>query len=420
MMNSEGAPAYMDTISVLVVDDSALMRNLVSRMIEHAPDMTVVGKAMNGDFALQKIPMLKPDVIILDLEMPKMNGLEFLEERRKQGIDVPVIILSSIARKGAKVTMDALAMGAADFVTKPSGSISTDIHVVADHVQALIRAYGGRYARSIGKDIPHIPPEDAVRQVGEDVTQPASPAPSAAPAAEPPVETEQPPPQVPVSPDRSQPAPDTRAHGFPPFAAGPLPSRIELIAIGISTGGPNALRKMLAAIDRGLEVPIIIVQHMPAGFTYEFAKSLDRICPLSVKEAEDGDALIPGRILISPGNYHIEVSAAEKKVVRLSSAAPENGHRPSADVLFRSAAAHFGNRCMAVIMTGMGRDGAREIGTLYQHGAITLAQDPASCVVYGMPKVAFDAGYIRRQVPLAHMADMICTLAASPKEVLQA
>lgn len=163
----------MDTISVLVVDDSALMRNLITRMIEQSPDMKVVGKAMNGDFALQKIPILKPDIIILDLEMPKMNGLEFLEARRKQGIDVPVIILSSIARKGAKVTMDALAMGAADFVTKPSGSISTDIHVVADQVQALIRAYGGKYARSIGKTIPDPPVGNAETQAGYREAPPA-------------------------------------------------------------------------------------------------------------------------------------------------------------------------------------------------------------------------------------------------------
>lgn len=401
----------MDSISVLVVDDSALMRNLVSRMIDQSPDMQVVGKAMNGRFALQKIPQLKPDIIVLDLEMPVMNGLEFLEARRKQGIDIPVVILSSIAQKGARITMDALSMGAADFVTKPSGSVSTDIHVVADQLQALIRAYGGKYARGAGKTLPEPPPHGDDSQAG-------------APPAQPTAESLDTPPQAqqPPRPAADQAAPQRAAapRGLPPLTPGALPKRVEVILIGISTGGPNALRKMLAAIDRSCSIPMVIVQHMPAGFTKEFARSLDRICPLQVKEAEDGDRLTPGRILIAPGDKHILLQAdSSRGHVRLSDDLPENGHRPSADVMFRSAAAVFGNRCAAFIMTGMGRDGAREIGTLYSKGAITIGQDAASCVVYGMPKVAWDAGYLHKQLSLSHMADAITRITTDPLTALQ-
>lgn len=404
----------MDTISVLVVDDSALMRNLVSKIVDEDPDMTVAGKAMNGEFALQKIPILKPDIIILDLEMPKMNGLEFLEARRKQGIDIPVIILSSIARKGAKVTMDALSMGASDFVTKPSGSISTDIHVVAHHLQALIRAYGGKYARSKGKNIP----EDHHPDTSVDI------------AAQPETLAKE---DRKKEPDRTRTAPETqektRLHlpetaeqprGLIKRQPGPAPKRIDAIVIGISTGGPNALRKMLAAIDRDIKQPILIVQHMPAGFTLEFAKSLDRICPLSVSEAKDGDIIEQGHVYIAPGNYHIEIQNSSHNLgsIKLSSAPAENGHRPSADVLFRTAAELYGNRCLAVIMTGMGRDGAREIGSLYEKGAICIGQDPASCVVYGMPKVAWDAGYLQQQIPLSQMAERISAIVKDPAAAL--
>jgi two-component system chemotaxis response regulator CheB len=169
---------------------------------------------------------------------------------------------------------------------------------------------------------------------------------------------------------------------------------------------------VFAKIDADLSQPIVVVQHMPAGFTAEFAKSLDRICPLEVKEAAEGDLVKPGRILIAPGDKHIEV---EKKplatIAHLSDAPPVNGHRPSADVLFASVARQFGNRAMGVIMTGMGRDGARELGSIYSEGGLTLGQDEASSVVYGMPKVAFELGHVMEQVPLSKMAEKICQLA---------
>ena len=355
-----------DEISVLIVDDSALMRNLISRMIEATPGLVVADRAMNGHFALQKLERCKPDVIVLDLEMPQMNGIEFLKERKLLGIDIPVIILSSIARRGAEITMEALALGASDFIMKPSDTQHEDIQGIKEHLTNMLLVYGKQYRQSKGLKEPAIPKKS--------------------------VETE--PPKI---------APLTNA---------PKPGPIEIIAIGISTGGPNALREVFAKLDKDLPAPIVVVQHMPPGFTEEFAKSLDKLCPLEVKEAAEGDIIKPGRVLIAPGDKHIEV---EKRplatVVHLSDAPPVNGHRPSADVLFASVAKEFGNRAMGVIMTGMGKDGAKELGTILKAGGLTLGQDEVTSIVYGMPKVAWEMGHVMEQVPLSKMAERICTLA---------
>ncbi len=378
-----------DPVSVLIVDDSALMRNLISKMVEATPGLVVADRAMNGLFALQKIPRCKPDVIVLDLEMPEMNGIEFLRERKRNGIDIPVVILSSIARRGAEVTMEALALGASDFIMKPSGSVSEDIHTVKDHLCNMLLAYGSQHRIKHGTlkgtthfEIPERPSTDS----------------------------------RPVSGISARPQPMTQ-----PVKEKPVPLRspgtTELIAIGISTGGPNALREVFANIDPNLQVPIVVVQHMPPGFTFEFAKSLDRICPLEVKEASEGDIVKPGRILIAPGDHHITV---EKKslatIAHLNQNDCRNGHRPSADVLFESVAREYGNRAMGVIMTGMGRDGAHELGTMYREGAITLAQNPESCVVYGMPKVAWESGHAMEQVSLQDMAARISSLAMEMRD----
>lgn len=190
------------------------------------------------------------------------------------------------------------------------------------------------------------------------------------------------------------------------------PGRIEIIAIGISTGGPNALREVFSKIDPGLKQPILVVQHMPAGFTEEFANSLNGICPLEVKEAKDGDLIKGGRILIAPGNYHIYVERKSlAMVVRLSDAPQRNGHRPSADVLFESVAEQYQNRALGVIMTGMGNDGAVQLAEMRRQGAHTLGQDEHSCIVYGMPKVAFELGGVQKQVSLQDMAYEISRLA---------
>ena len=371
----------LEPVNVLVVDDSALMRNLVSRMIEATPGLRVADKAMNGLFALQKIPRCDPDVIVLDIEMPEMNGIEFLRERKRLGIDIPVVILSAVAKKGAEVTMEALALGASDFIAKPSGSISSDIHTVAAELARLLLVYGTQHQKSRGKTPPAYPFESPELLLGK---------------GPPPAATQ----------SRGGPKPVARA--LTKRAPGP----VDLIAIGISTGGPNALRQIFSRIDPGLVPPVVVVQHMPAGFTEEFSRSLDRICPLEVKEAADGDLLVKGRVLIAPGDRHLLVEKRSlATVARLSDAPPENGHRPSADVLFASVAREFGNRALGVIMTGMGRDGARELGSVARAGGLTLGQDETSSVVYGMPKVAFELGHVMEQVSLERMADKISELA---------
>ena len=361
----------MKDVSVMICDDSALMRNLIGRIVDEAVGLVLAGKAMNGKFLLDKLPRIKPDIILLDLEMPEMNGIEFLKERKRLNIDIPVVILSSIAVKGAKITMDALSLGASDFILKPSGSISEDIHVVRDKIVATLLAYGKKSGTSGISSLA----QNTIQKTGGKTTK----------------ETHEP----------------KKVHvisAIPREKGG----AIEIVAIGISTGGPNALRRVLANIAPDFPVPVLIVQHMPAGFTTEFAKSLDRICPLDVKEVTDGDVLSPGRIFIAPGNFHIEVERKKlAAVVRTSSADLMNGHRPSADILFSSVAKYYGGNTLAVIMTGMGRDGATEIGTIFAKGGITVGQDEESSVVYGMPKVAAERGFIDHVVSLDDMASTL-------------
>ena len=399
-----------DNISVLVCDDSALMRNLISRIVENTEGLTVCAKAMNGQMALDRIEDAKPDVIVLDIEMPVMTGIEFLRERKKRHIDIPVIVLSSIATEGASVTMEALELGASDFLTKPNGSVSADLSSVADRLVELLSSYGFAYATLSGKNV--YEPDFFIRQIKmreaerfvlekkkekfetlqeqnvEKVTDKFVPRASKFEWA---------------PPERKAPAVIT------PQREG---GRIDVIAIGISTGGPNALREVFKLIDPHLKQPILVVQHMPAGFTKEFANSLNKICPLNVQEAEDEMKITGGNIYIAPGNYHILVERRPLgNVIRLSQEPQRNGHRPSADVLFESVAEVYKNNALGVIMTGMGKDGANELAKMRSQGAWTLGQDEASSIVYGMPRVAYELGAVQKQVPLREMADAISSLA---------
>ena len=372
----------MEPISVLIVDDSALMRNLISRMLESDPDIDVVGTAMNGNFALRKTAGLKPDVIVLDLEMPELDGIGFLEKRQENGWDIPVVILSAVAKKGAEVTMKALSLGASDFITKPSGTPEAN-RETAEELISMVKGFGRSYRRR-------------KRQLDGSSYRPES----AAPRREKP------------EPAR-QTTPLSRTENWPRQQPKREPATPEIVAIGISTGGPNALRQVFAEIDPNLKAPIVVVQHMPAGFTAEFANSLNKICPLEVKEAADGDILKPGRILIAPGSLHIKV---EKKslaaIARVEDGENVNGHKPSAGVLFDSVAEQYGNAALAVIMTGMGRDGSREIGNIYAEGSVTIAQDEESSVVFGMPRVAIEHEYITRVVSLGDVASTINEIVA--------
>ena len=402
----------MDDLQVMICDDSALMRNLISRIVDGTSGMKTVGTAMNGKFLLQKIPTLKPDVIVLDIEMPEMNGIEFLKERKRQKIDIPVIVLSSVATKGAAITMECLELGASDFITKPAGSTSSNISSVSCELVERLASYGSRYARRQGKEIYPLEyfmqqtklkeaESAAIKEGLIDKIKPVS-TPSATASAFSKPKTDFAPTLWQSSQTKKEPA---------VIKAERESAGIDVVAIGISTGGPNALREVFAKIDPKLCRPVLVVQHMPAGFTKEFAASLDRICPLDVKEAEDGDLIHPGQVYIAPGDFHIKVEKSTLcNVIRLSKEDQRNGHRPSADVLFESVANIYKNHALGVIMTGMGRDGAAQLAEMRKQGAWTLGQDEKSSIVYGMPKAAWELGAVQRQVSLSNMADAISTL----------
>ena len=394
----------MDDISVLVCDDSALMRNLIGRIVDETNGLKVCGKAENGQDLLDKIPQCNPDVILLDIEMPVMNGVDFLKKRKELKIKVPVIILSSVATEGAKVTMQCLELGAADFITKPGGSsVTLKIADVSSEIIEYIASYGGAYASAHGKEIPEadfftqqVKLREAQRQVvlkkGEEAAKNFTIQKTDLPAS-----------SLWNKPKLKEPVTITPARSG---------GKIELIAIGISTGGPNALRDVFKMIDPRLKQPVMVVQHMPAGFTKEFAASLNNICPLTVTEGVDGEKIEGGHVYIAPGGYHMFVEhRADGNYVKLSQDEQRNGHRPSADVLFESVAKIYQNNALGVIMTGMGRDGAAELAEMRKQGAYTLGQDQASSIVYGMPKVAFELGGVQKQVPLMQMADEISKLA---------
>lgn len=388
-------------LDVMVCDDSALMRNMVSKIVNSAPGMNVVATAMNGQNLLDKIPQYNPDVILLDIEMPVMTGVEFLKERKARKIDIPVVILSSIATEGAAVTIDCLTLGASDFITKPGGSsISVKVTEVSEEIIGKVASYGGSYARKHGKLVPFADLILKLHKMQEAENFVAKQKGEAA-SAEPKKFT----PLVPLFSSHEKKEPSVikpvRDHG-----------KIEIIAIGISTGGPNALHDVFKMLDPHLTQPILVVQHMPEGFTADFANSLDRICPLKVVEATDGMRIEDGHIYIAPGNYHITV---EQRIgynaIRTNQDEQRNGHRPSADVMFESVAKTYKNNSLGVIMTGMGKDGADEITEMRKQGAWTLGQDEKSSIVYGMPRVAWELGGIEKQVPLKQLADEISKLA---------
>ncbi|MHB8216937.1 MAG: protein-glutamate methylesterase/protein-glutamine glutaminase [Candidatus Sulfotelmatobacter sp.] len=335
----------MNRVRVLVVDDSALMRKLIPQMLEGDPSIEVVGTAMDGTFCLKKIEELKPNVITLDLQMPGMNGIDTLKEiMRRQPL--PVIVVSSHSTEGASVTLKALGLGAFDFVTKPQDA-STHMAETAQELIAKIKAAAsGRIVRP-------------------GILQAALARPEK------------------ISLSKSPPPPS------------------KLVAIGISTGGPQALEFLLAQLPPDFPGAIAVVQHMPEGFTEMFARRLDEVCSLGVKEAQSGDLLQAGRVLICPGSRHMKVKRmARGDVVVLNDDPRVNGHRPSVDVLFRSVAEEYGSQAVAALMTGMGDDGAEGLGAVKKAGGMTIAQSEESCVVFGMPKAAIERGYATRVVAL--------------------
>lgn len=344
----------MKKIRVLVVDDSALMRKMIPRILAADPGLEVAGTAMDGLFALKKLRELKPDVVTLDISMPRLDGIETLKLIRKES-GAPVIMVSSLAREDAELTFQALELGAFDFVTKPQDAISLHIDSIGEELILKVKA---------AFDNPR--------------------------------------PRLRTMPAKACPPPQKR----PLFPADAPIGRV--LAIGVSTGGPNALTRLLPLFPADFDAGIAIVQHMPEGFTEMLAARLNAACGLEVKEAKDGDLLLPGRALIAPGNRHLKIKRLPRGAIAvLSDAPPVSGHRPSADVLFRSVAAEYGRNATAVIMTGMGADGAEGIGDVLKRGGTTIAQDEASSVVFGMPKAALERNHIMRVLSLGDLGPFL-------------
>lgn len=325
----------MRKIRVLIIDDAVVIRRLLTDILTEDPALEVVGAAATGTIGLAKISQVKPDLVTLDIEMPGLSGLETLVEIRKLYPTLPVIMFSTLTERGASATLDALALGASDYVTKPSntGSMAAGVQAVRD---ALIPKIKGLCARLLG-----------------------GPPPAAG-------------------------APPARISR--PVAATRTPSRVDILAIGVSTGGPNALAALLPELPATFPLPIVIVQHMPAVFTKLLAQRLDAKTAIRVAEGEAGHVLEPGVAWIAPGGFHMEVMRERGMVkLRTTEAPPENSCRPAVDPLFRSVADVYGAKTLAVVLTGMGYDGLRGCERLREVGGAILAQDEATSVVWGMP-----------------------------------
>ncbi len=344
----------MAKIRVLLIDDAVVIRRLVSDVLNSDPAIEVVGTAANGRIGLAKIPQVNPDLITLDMEMPEMDGLETLKALRKTYPRLPVIMFSTLTARGAAATLDALALGANDYVTKPAnvGSVAAAIERVREELVPKIKTFCRHLTGS--------PPMPAA------VSLPRLSAPRAA------------------------------------------PSRVELVAIGTSTGGPNALAAVLPGIPADFPVPIVIVQHMPPVFTRSMADRLNAQSAIGVSEAVAGEPLQAGRAYVAPGDYHMAVihDAAGARL-RLHQGPPENSCRPAVDVLFRSAAETYQGRTLAVVLTGMGKDGLNGCQAIHDRGGQILVQDEASSVVWGMPGFVARAGLAHQVLPLEGMVSEI-------------
>ncbi|MFZ4700210.1 MAG: protein-glutamate methylesterase/protein-glutamine glutaminase [Candidatus Methylumidiphilus sp.] len=353
-------------LKVLVIDDSALIRSIMREIINSQPDMVLVGVAPDPIIARDLIKQTNPDVLTLDVEMPKMDGIDFL--RRLMHLrPMPVLMLSSLTEKGSEVTLQALELGAVDFVTKPKLSIQAGMLEYADMIADKIRLVASakvtrQFASTAGK--PRREPLAAIHNK--------------------------------------------------------LTSSEKLIIIGASTGGTEAIKNFLMRMP--LDCPgILVTQHMPEGFTRSFAQRLSSLCGIAVKEAEDGERVLPGNAYIAPGHSHLLLTrSGANYVAKLDGGPPVNRHRPSVDVLFKSAAVNAGKNCVGVIMTGMGKDGACGMLEMSHAGAHTFAQDEASCVVYGMPKEAVSLGGVDEIAPLDELPARVLTyLSTHNKSVLR-
>jgi two-component system, chemotaxis family, protein-glutamate methylesterase/glutaminase len=336
-------------IRVLIVDDSRFVRQAVARMLNTSGDIEVVGQAADGRQGIEKARELNPDVVTLDVQMPHMGGLETLE-RLMEEAPVPVLLLSSLTSEGAEVTLRGLELGALDFVDKSTAQGQMNLLSLAEELRAKIRALAG---------------------------SPRRPRPTAPPA----------------EPRVAFPSGSTRA---------------LVVAIGTSTGGPTALQAVIPRLPKDFGAAVLVVQHIPVGFTRYLAERLAQKSALPVEEARDRDTVTPGRVLIAPGGLHMKlVQRGDAVEVRLDEEPSSSLHRPSADVLMASVAEVFGSRSVGVVLTGMGTDGAEGLSAIRRVGGRTLAESEETCVIYGMPKAAIEAGVVDRAVPLPEIADAI-------------
>lgn len=341
-------------MKVLVVDDTVLMRQYFKKIIESAFQDIEVIVASDGIIALEKIKFYNPDVITLDFEMPGMNGLECLQEIIKIS-KTPVIMVSAYTTQGAKVTLDALSLGAFDFICKPSkvesGKTEEFESLFIEKVEAALHfSKKNQSIRKVSHTAEFIKNTQAVTEATAKILS------------------------------------EHVKYDY---------SKVEIIGIGISTGGPSVVREILSSLPKNFKLPILIVQHMPVGFTSEFAERLNSICKIEVKEAEEGDVIKPGRALVAPGGKHLKVDRGMSGLfIRVFDGEKVSGHKPSADVLFSSLAKEYGEKALGIIMTGMGADGSKGLLELKKSGANTWAQNEETCVVYGMPKAAVEIGAV--------------------------
>ncbi|HNY12272.1 MAG TPA: chemotaxis response regulator protein-glutamate methylesterase [Candidatus Wallbacteria bacterium] len=351
-------------ITALVVDDSPLMRKLVSDILTNSGRFRVLDTCQNGQIALQKIESLNPDVITLDVDMPVMDGFTCLKKIMEVN-PRPVVMLSGLTQEGAVLTIRCLEVGAFDFVSKPLGGLSKDIEQIStDLVEKLVEAHNNKHRIALKKYLKTTP----LRQE------------SASPIKK------------------------------PLFSKPIISSSNQVVGIGISTGGPVALRQVIPMLPPDFP-GTVLVQHMPDTFTKAFADRLNSESQVEVKEAEDGDLVRPGRVLVAPGNYHMKVKKDRGFLkVLLSKEDLVSGHRPSVDVLFKSLAEEVGAKTLAVIMTGMGRDGATGLGLIKDAGGYTMAQDETSCTVFGMPKMAIKEGAAMEVVHLSKISTKLLSI----------
>ncbi|MDX2052229.1 MAG: chemotaxis response regulator protein-glutamate methylesterase [Polyangiaceae bacterium] len=346
----------MKKIRVLIVDDAVVIRKILSDVLSAEPDMDVVGTAANGALGLKKIEQLSPDVVLLDVEMPEMNGIETIRAIRPLYPRLPVIMFSTLTNAGAATTIEALLLGATDYATKPA-NVGSTTNVVKEVQTTLLP----KIRNACGQLLPA--QATAVRQ------------------------------------------------SAPPRLAKPIPAsnkRPEILVIGTSTGGPNALAEVLKDIPASFPVPVLIVQHMPPLFTHFLAERLNKNCPLRIREAVDDTPLLPGECWIARGDYHMDLKRTASDVrLALNQAPPENSCRPAVDVTFRAVARLYGGASLAVVLTGMGQDGLRGGRAIRSAGGRVLAQDQASSVVWGMPGAVIEAGIAEAGLPLSQVAAAI-------------